>query len=148
MMTDTKTTIEVVVAHSEQGWTVNGEGNFGNKLAAYARVEEIRAANKDAQVQVTVLKKDGSIQLQVTKARGSKIVVGRVQAQQAKATARAGKKMQTPVDYIEALLEMLPEDESPAEATSIADYIAPRQGAVKKLTSSERWVRALEEMAD
>jgi hypothetical protein len=134
--------MHVIVSFEDGKWQVNGEGNFGNKLAAYARVEEIRSST-DEVVTVTVLKKDGSLQLEVTKARGSKIVVDRVQEQRIKAAARKPVFL----NPAEALLEMLPEGE-PDEGASIADYIAPRQGAVKKLTDTERHVRALEEMAD
>ena len=140
-MTNTTKTEQAVIeaqVHFENGkWQVNGEGNFGSKMAAYARVEEIRQAANGAQVHVMVLKKDGSIQLEVGKARGSKIVIGRVQAQQARAASRKPVFL-NPAD---ALLEMLPEQDED-EGASIADYIAPRQGAVKKLTDTERHVAA------
>lgn len=80
--------MHVIVSFEDGKWQVNGEGNFGNKLAAYARVEEIRSST-DEVVTVTVLKKDGSLQLEVTKARGSKVVVGRVQEQTVRQTEKA-----------------------------------------------------------
>jgi hypothetical protein len=84
-----KATVEAVVRFEDGKWQVNGEGNFSNKMAAYARVEEIRGANPDSNVRVQVFKKDGSIQLEVTKARGSKVVVGRVQEQTVRQTEKA-----------------------------------------------------------
>jgi hypothetical protein len=130
--------IEVQV-HFENGkWQVNGEGNFGSKMAAYAEVERIRRQSSEP-LHVTVFKKDGSVQLEVGKARGSKIVIDRVQA-------RAASRKPVFLDPTDALLEMLPE-QGEDEGASIADYIAPRQGAVKKLTATERFVRALDELA-